>query len=184
MAGKAKKARSRVAALRRLADFLDSLNLKLMYISFIRPIMEYGQELYVAAAQSNLLALDRVQRAAERLGGFEVEPLAARRDAALFSFALKMLDDAVTPPLRKFKPKMVLVPVSKLRSRPCGLQVQPVTSVGSLDLFKRSFFGRLPEIWSRLPPQVLYPSWQYKPERRWRSIKKAGVVYIISNFYS
>jgi hypothetical protein len=46
---KAKKARSRVAALRRLARYLDSSNLKLMYTTFIRPVLEYGQELYIAA---------------------------------------------------------------------------------------------------------------------------------------
>ena len=184
LAGKAKKARSRVAALRRLGGFMDSANLRLMYTTFIRPVLEYGQELYVAAAPSHLAALDRVQCAAQRLGGFEVDPLGARREAAVLSYALKLLDDAVPPPLRQFKPKVVLLPVSRFRSRPCGLQIEPVTSVDSLELFKRSFFGRLPGIWGKLSAQVLYPSWSCKPDRRWRSIKSAGVKCIMSSFSS
>ena len=111
-----------------------------------------------------------------------MEPLAARREAAVLSFAFKLLDDAVVRPLRQFKPKVILLPVSKLRSRICGLQIKPLTSAGSLDSFKRSFFGRLPEIWAKLPMTVLYPGWIPAPGRRWRSIKKAAVKYIISNF--
>ena len=109
-------------------------------------------------------------------------PLAARRDAAILSFALKLLDDAVVRPLRQFKPKVILVPESKIRSRPCGMLIQPTTSAGSLDVFKRSFFGRLPEIWCKLPMKMLYPPWPHPPGRRWRSIKKATSRYIISSF--
>ena len=100
----------------------------------------------------------------------------------VLSFALKLLDDVVVPPLRQFKPKAVFFPVSKLRSKPCGLQIEPVTSVNSLDLFKRSFFGRLPGIWLRLPYVVVYPTWQFRADRRWRSIKKAGANFILSGF--
>jgi hypothetical protein len=138
---------------------LDEANIKLMYTTFIRPVLEYGQELYVAAAPSHLAALDRVQRAAQELGGLVVDPRAGRRDSAVLSFALKLLDDVVVPPLRQFKPKAVFLPVSKLRSKPCGLRIEPATSINSLDLFKWSFFGRLPGIWSRLPYEVVYPTW-------------------------
>ena len=48
VADKAKKARTRVAALRRMSGFLDSNNLKLMYTAFVRPVMEYGSLLYVS----------------------------------------------------------------------------------------------------------------------------------------
>ena len=144
-------------------------------------MLEYGQELYIAAAPSRLAALDQVQNAAQRMGGFEVEPLSVRRDAAVLSFALKLLDDAVVPPLRQFKPKLVLVPVSKIRSRPCGLQVESITSATSLNLFKRSFFGRLPDIWAKLPMKLLYPSWKCKQGYRWRSIKRTGVKHIYSS---
>ena len=154
----------------------------LMYTCFVRPVLEYGQELYVAAAPSHLASLDRVRRAAQRLGGFEVEPLAARRDAAVLSFALKLLDYAVVRPLWQFMPKLILLPVSRLRSRSCGIKIKPVTSVGSLDSFKRSFFGRLPSIWAKLPMTIMYPNWTPPPSRRWPSIKKSAVKYIISRF--
>jgi hypothetical protein len=179
---KAKRARSRVAALRRLARFLDPSNMRLMYTCFVRPVLEYGQEMYVAAANSHLVSLDRVQCAAQRLGGFQVEPLAARREAAVLSFGLKLLDDAVVRPLQQFKPKVVLLPVTSLRSRLCSIQIKPITSAGSLDSFKRSFFGRLPGIWAKLPMKVLYPSRIFPPGRRWRAIKKAAVKHIISNY--
>ena len=130
---RAKKARSRVGAPRRLAWFLDEANIMLTYTTFIRLVLEYGQELYVAAAPSHLAALDRVQRAAQELRGFVVDPLAGRRDAAVPAFAFNLLDDAVVPPLKQFKPNAVFLPVSKLRSKPCGLRIEPATSINSLD---------------------------------------------------
>ena len=44
---RARKARCRVGAIRRLASFLDSSNLCLMYTAFIRPVLEYGSLLYL-----------------------------------------------------------------------------------------------------------------------------------------
>ena len=42
----AKKARSRVGALRRLKPMLDSSNLQLMYTMFVRSVMEYDNLVY------------------------------------------------------------------------------------------------------------------------------------------
>lgn len=150
---KAKKARSRVGALRRLTKFLDRENLKLMYTSFIRPILEYGNIVYCSAAQSHLSKLDRVQSAALKLGGFEVDSLESRRDIAIASYALKMLDGKVKPLVAQFTP--TLFEEESSRTKLGGLQVQPLTSSKSLNKFKRSFFGRLPSIWSRLPQDVV-----------------------------
>jgi len=59
---------------------------------FIRSIMEYNSISWMGAAQSHLDKLDKVQRSAEKIGNFTVEPLQARKDAAAMSFALKLLD--------------------------------------------------------------------------------------------
>ena len=71
----ARKARSRLAAVRRLKPMLDCSNIQLMYTMFVRSILEYGSVVYMGAAQSHLDKLDRVQDSAQRLGGFVVEPL-------------------------------------------------------------------------------------------------------------
>lgn len=156
---KAKKARSRVSMLRRLSRFLNNDNLKLMYTSFIRPVMEYGSLLYVSAAPSHLSKLDRVQAAAERLGGFQAEPLSNRRGAAIASYALKMLDGKVKPILRTFTPKVVEMEGSRVRVG--GLQIQSVTSTNSLDKYKRSLFGSLPKIWSKIPQKIIMQGYKH-----------------------
>ena len=66
--------------------------MKLIYTTFIRSGLEYGSLLYMSAAESHLSKLDRIQLSAQALGGFEVESLKSRRDAACVSFACKLLD--------------------------------------------------------------------------------------------
>ena len=88
----ARKARGRIAALSRVRHLLSNANMKKIYLMFIRSIMEYGSVAWCGAAQSHLSKLDRIQARAESIGGFEVESLLVRRQAACFSFALKLLD--------------------------------------------------------------------------------------------
>ena len=66
----AKKARSRIGALQRIGHHLDSRNMELMYISFIRSIMEFGSVAWMGAAQSHPDKLDCVQHSAQKIGGF------------------------------------------------------------------------------------------------------------------
>ena len=89
--GLAKKARARIGALRRIAHLLDSQSMKLMYTSFIRSVMEYGSVAWMGAAHSHLIELDRIQESAQRIGGFTMQSLQTRREAAALSFALKLI---------------------------------------------------------------------------------------------
>ena len=60
----------------------------------------------------------------ERIGGFRVEPLTARREAALIALSLKQLDGDCREGLRDFAPVLVIVKVLKAkiqRSRRPGL---------------------------------------------------------------
>ena len=66
IATKAKKARMRLGMLSKLRRFLDDANMKLMYTSFIRPIMEYGGVQFMGADITHLKKLDSVQAAAEK----------------------------------------------------------------------------------------------------------------------
>ena len=109
--------------------------------------------LYNSAADSHLAKLDRVQEAAQRIGRFEVESLASRRNSAIACFALKMLDGKVRPLLQHFTPK--LVDEVKSRTRVGGWQIEHVCSTRSLDKFRRSFFGVLPNIWRRIPQKLI-----------------------------
>ena len=69
---------------------LDDRNMELMYISFIRPIMEYGCVQFMGAKNVRLLKLDAVQKTAN----FKVESLKSRREATVVAFTLKLLDGA------------------------------------------------------------------------------------------
>ena len=65
--------RVRIVALGRMKPMLDSSNLRLMYVMFVRSILEYGNLVYMDASPSHLAKLDRVQESAMKLGGFTVE---------------------------------------------------------------------------------------------------------------
>ena len=80
----ARKARQKLGAIKRLQHHLDSK-------AFVCSSLEYGNLQYMSAGDSIKRKLDNVQAAAERLGGFSVEPLRSRREAALIGFAFKLL---------------------------------------------------------------------------------------------
>ena len=112
----------------------------------------------MGAAKSHLEKLDRVQRSAERIGGFTIEPLQARRDAAAVSLALKMLDGKVQGELKCFTPVLSEpLRLCKKRTRNSleGIQVVSKVRARSLDVYKRSFLGALPKIWSKLPMDLI-----------------------------
>ena len=102
--GFAKKARKRLAALVRLKPMLDSGNLKTMHTMFVRSIMEYGSIAWMGAADTDLKKLDRVQAAAEKVGGFTVEALGVRREAVAVEFSLKLTTGETRGVLKDFIP--------------------------------------------------------------------------------
>ena len=101
----AKKARSRVGALRRLKPMLNPENLKTMYTSFVRSVMKFGSLAYMSAADSHLERLDRIQESVSSFCGFEIESLESRREAAAIAMAFKMLDGKARGDLNLFKPE-------------------------------------------------------------------------------
>ena len=113
-----------------------------------------------------------MQRSAERIGGFTIEPLQARRDAAAVSLALKMLDGKVQGELKCFTPVLSEpLRLCKKRTRNSleGIQVVSKVRARSLDVYKRSFLGALPKIWSRLPMDLIRRGERYG----WLKIKTA-----------
>jgi hypothetical protein len=153
----AKKARCKLGAIRRLRPYLDSRNLKLMYTAFVRSGMEYGSVLYMGAAESHLLKLDKIQWSAQALGGFVIDDLKSRRDAACLKLACKLLAGHGRGSLRDYAPSLVEVQ-ARSRHQVGGLQItMPIApSKYPLECFRRSFLYRMPEIWAAVPqPLVL-----------------------------
>ena len=143
-----KKGRAKIAALFRLRPYLDSANLELMYKAFVRSAMEYGNLEYMIAAPSTLQKLDRVQAAAEKLGGFKVESLEARRDASLVGLLFKLLDGKGRGQLNNFKPEVTEMDPKKIcRNTLTGLQIVDKTNSKSLMSYERSIVGRAPAVW-------------------------------------
>ena len=133
----ATKARQQIGALSRVHHFLDSENIKTVYLMFIHSIMEYNSISWMGAAQSHLDKLDKVQHSAEKIGNFTVEPLQARRDAAAISFALKLPDGGARGELKNFIP-IVTEPLRlcKRRTRQSleGTQILSTIRAKSLDV--------------------------------------------------
>jgi len=103
----AKKARCRVGMLCKLRHVMDDDNMKNMYTSFIRPIMEYGSVQFMGAKATHLKKLDVVQKVAERIGNFIVESLGCRREAAAIAFTLKLLNGDGRGVLKDYVPTLI-----------------------------------------------------------------------------
>ena len=126
--------------------------------------MEYNNVSWMGVAKSHLEKLDRVQRSAERIGNFTLEPLQARREAAAMSMALKMLDGKVQGELKQFTPVLSEpLRLTKKRTRNSleGIQVVSKVRASSLDVYKRCFLGALPKIWSKIPIDIIRKGERY-----------------------
>ena len=132
----------------------------------------------MGAAKSHLEKLDRVQSSAERIGGFVVESLQSRREAAAISLALDLLDDKGYGELKKYKPELIEpLKLSKKMTRhttSAGLQLKSNSKTNSLDQFKRSYLGSIHSIWSKLP-QTLITEGQ---ATGWNKIKKRAKMFL------
>ena len=176
------KARQRMGAVNRLRPFLDSENLKNMYGMFARSIMEYGGVLFMGAADTHLSKMDKIQKSAERMGGFECESLKLRREAATVSLALKMLDGDCRSGLDSLKFLIADTPSCHSRNTKAaksGIQLVPITVwKKSPNSFSRSFMGALPRIWSKLPHELI----KRGCEQGWRKINASCKRYIKNNY--
>ena len=176
----AKKARIRVGALYRMRMMLSSENLQLIYIAFVRSILEYGSTEFMGAAQSHLQKLDRIQRRAERLGGFKLESLQSRREASVLSRAFKLLDGAGRGALQEQAPQLTSVAIHSKQTRRTssntGLRIMSDTKANSLDCYRRSASGALPTIWDKIPAEFK----DIGMKKGWRRINKDTKEYLIN----
>jgi hypothetical protein len=179
----ASNARARLGALARLKCYLDSSTMKMMYVMFIRSIMEYGCVAWMGAADTHLRKLDTVQLRAEKIGGFTIESLSSRRAAAAVSFSFKMLAGECKGVLNKFVPKLYepMMHDNRIsRHTRTGLQIHSKIKSRSLNLYSRGFVGALPRIWRLLPQAIIMEG----NERGWLKIQRKSKQYIIKNSIS
>ena len=88
------------------------------------------------------------------------------------SFALKLLDGKTRGELKHFVPKLIEpLRLCKKRTRQTleGTQVAPKVRPNSLGVYKRGFVCALPEIWSRIPIEIINKG----ATKGWLKIKNA-----------
>ena len=165
--------------LTRLRSLLDDKNMKCIYSTFIRPIMEYGSIQFMGAAPTHLDKLDAIQRRAERVGRFEVESLASRREAAAVAFTLKLLDGGCRGMLKHMVPTLVDNSNCGKRARDsrhlaAGIQLACRAETTSLDAYKRGYLGSIHLIWRKLPQELV----KQGMEHGWLKIKKSCSMHL------
>ena len=145
---------------------------------FVRSILEYGNLAYMGAAQSHLDKLDRVQESAMKLGGFTIETLESRREAAAISLAFDLLDEDAYGELRDYKPELYEpIRLTKKRTRQAveaGTQMKSRTRTSSLDQFRRSYLGSIHNIWAKLPQSLI----EEGKQKSWQAVKSRAKRYL------
>ena len=167
----ARKAKGRIAALQRVKHLLSSNNLRPVYTMFIRSIMEYGSVAWCGVAVSHLQKLDRIQDRAKRIGGFEVDSLAAKREAAVLSFDLKLMNGDARGVLKQHVPELhEPLRLTKKRTRQVldGKQLTSRVRTNSLVVYRRGFHGVVPSIWKKVTQEIISVGYN----KGWLKIKK------------
>ena len=86
------------------SELSDSKNMEQMYKTFVHSTIEYGNPVYLFAADTHKQKLDRIQARAAKVGNFSVGTLDSRRCAALIGFTFKLLDGCGREFLNDFVP--------------------------------------------------------------------------------
>ena len=160
----AKQARQRLGAIKRIQNYLDDQGIVTAYKAFVRSKLEYGNLVYWGAAESNLKKLDSIQDSTKsmlRNKNHFLPDLEDRRKAAALGLTCKLMDGNGRGQLQKLKPKMLSEDKLQVR-RPKRLnskchqhQVADQTTAKSLNIFQRSYRGRISKIWNNLDDDFL-----------------------------
>ena len=94
----------RLGAVYHVREYLGQSGLTIAFKSFVRPICEYGNIIFMGASATHLHKLDLIQKMAERLCGTTFLLLASRRKASSIGLLCKLLDLRCRGPLPNFCP--------------------------------------------------------------------------------
>ena len=150
----ARKARSKLSAVHRLRQHLDSKNMEQMYKAFVRSTIEYGNLVYLSAADTHKQKLDRIQARAAKIGNFSLETLDSRRCAALIGFTFKLLDGGGRGLLDDFVPTITESEQSITR-QPKVCEIVPALDFRDTSKqYDRSIGGQIPVVWNMIPQEL------------------------------
>ena len=134
-----------------------------MYKAFVRSTIEYGNLVYMGAADSTKEKLDRVQHAAAKMGQFEVESLGSRRQAALIGLVFKLLDGDGRGMLNEFIPTLMEPKEGGKQRIKEAFDFRDTTRQ-----YDRSIGGQIPVVWKLLPQGLPYQ----ESDKGWQSATK------------
>jgi len=160
----AKEARQRLGAIKRIRQYLNDTSSVRMYKAFVRSRLEYGNLVYWGAAESHLKKLDAVQNSAKSMLKKPqfLPSLETRRKAAALGLVCKLLDGEGRGELQSLEPNFSSGNKKLRRSERINqqalhkFQIETTTNTKSINIFKRSLRGRIPDIWNKLDDDCLF----------------------------
>ena len=147
-----------------LKHTLDRQTLLIMYQSFIRPSLEYGNIIWCNISEAECESLDKVQRRAARIitGGtistsvrclyqeLSLETLQSRRDRHILLMFHKIVNNNVPSYLVELKP----IPVNQRQNYNLRRENMLTMPKCRLTKYQRSFLPTAIKLWNTLPPFV------------------------------
>ena len=146
-----------VGMLRRQRMFLSERARNRIYVSTIRPIMEYGSPVFSNAPTTALAALDAVQKKAQILfPSYKLDPLSLRRDVGCLSILYNIISgnspvsvcQAIAPKFQQFNRLTRLAENVNLRAL--------VIPQSRTENHKRSFMPTYTRLWNNLPTEIVF----------------------------
>ena len=126
-----------MGALYRIRDYLGQSGIVTAFRSFVQPVCEYGNAIFMGASVTHLQKLDSVQQAAERMHQVTFPLLSSRRKASAIGLLCKLLDGQCRGPLQNFCPLLISVThtyhLRHVTDDPLSLQL--LTRFNSLDTY-------------------------------------------------
>ena len=103
------RSRQRLGAVYHAKEYLSQGGLTIAFKSFVRPICEYCNIIFMGASVTHLHKLDSIQKIAERVCGTTLMSLASRRNTSSIGLLCKLLDLQCRRPLQNFCPVLTSV---------------------------------------------------------------------------
>jgi len=175
----AARCRQRLGAIFRAREYLGQSGLTIAFKSFVRPICEYSNIVFMGASVTHLHKLDSIQKLAEKLCGTTFSSLASRRNASSIGLLCKLLELQCRDPLQSFCPALTSVHYA-YSFRHIGddnFLLQRLVKYNSLDLFINSFLGKIPSIWAGIPLTLR----ERAVDEGWSNLRRLLQRYIVNN---
>ena len=169
------RGKQRASQLYCCCSLLTSQDLSLMYKSWIRPALEYGNILYAGAAFTHLQRLDRLQSRIEQTCCSHFQSLFHRRNASIIGLVCRLLAGEGRGNLQNYCPLFHDVDNTLRQSTrlhawdpAAHLRFIDPTDFRTLDRFRRSWQVVAVHLWNNLLPDLLLT----ETTCGWRSILK------------